>query len=106
MGDEVVVRRRRIPGSRRFRFSAYVPSRTGGEHCSVIPDKTKGWLGRIGSEKLPSHVAALPGFTDKRRDEVKSFHARVYRKAYKAILDQRPDLVDCPRCDGEIFADG
>lgn len=101
-----MVRCRRMPGCRLLRFGAYVPSRPDGEHCSVVKDRKKGWLGRVGSEKLPFQVATLPAFTDERRDAVRAFHRSLYQRAYAAILALHPQLEGCRQCDGEIFVDG
>ena len=73
-------------------------------HSSITSDE-QGWLGRLGTRRLPAELEALPA-GDERSTRVRAFHAEQYEAAYAAIVaeygEKEPAVLAGRRSMGEI----
>jgi hypothetical protein len=96
----VVVKRTRIIGTATVIYDAWEPTRlmdaTDGHStiCSGSDCARAGWLGRVGTKRLPRELDALPANSTERLLAVRSWHAQEYDRAHAAILDAYPELGD------------
>ena len=74
---------------------------------STIQHSPVGWMGRVGTEKLPAHLNALPTLSQERLDAVTAWQDRKYADAYEHIEEAFPETrVAGQRGMGTIVLDG
>uniref|UniRef100_A0A6M3M5H9 Uncharacterized protein n=1 Tax=viral metagenome TaxID=1070528 RepID=A0A6M3M5H9_9ZZZZ len=94
-----IIKRTRIIGTRQVIYDAWEPSRG---HSTITHADEHGWLGRIGSRRLPPDLAALRPYSQERREAVAAWHESQYQEAYSLILAEYPAAADGYRSMGDI----
>lgn len=94
-GKTYIVQRYRILGTKCYVHVAYAKVDTFLENdfTTLNNDDKFGWLGQIGSERLPAELKALPALTDERQQAVRQWREERYQEAYKAILEAFPEAA-------------
>lgn len=92
----MVIKATRIPKTLLTRYSAWEPCvrLPDGEfdHSTVTSDGAGGWLGKIGTARLPADInAILPG--PERAAASLTWYEGEYQRAYEAILETHPELI-------------
>lgn len=106
IGDTVKIVLDQIIGTNVITYSAWVPSALMGRHSTIRSFDQQYW-GRVGTERLPPTIEALPPGSDERIAVVRAWHHILYAAAYKAIVDQYPEIPKNGRRDmGEIIIHG
>ncbi len=99
MNDTLHIEATRIAGTDIIDYSAWEP--TEGNYFSATHSTIQCidgvLMGRVGTNRLPAHLDALPARTTSRALAVSAFHQGLYYRAYVAILAQYPHLLDCER---------
>lgn len=99
-GGDLVIQR--IDWGRYATLTAWVPSSTMGEHLTITFIDGLCY-GRMGTERLPAKIAALPPHTEERTSAVRAWREQIYGRAYAAIEAAVPEAAASDRRDmGEI----
>lgn len=84
-------------------YSAWAPSSLTGNH-GTISTIDGAWYGRLGTERLPADLEALPAMTEQRSTAVRAWQNTRYEAAYEAILEAFPGAFGGRRTMGSIDA--
>jgi hypothetical protein len=104
----VTIKSTKIIGTTITVYSAYEPAAhglpgAGWDHSTLTSeDGSDGFLGRIGTRRLPAELEALPAYSDERLAAVGAWQEAQYREAYALILAAHPEAIDGRRSMGEI----
>ena len=101
----VFVRRTRIIGTRLDIYSAWEPSTPFGGHSTITSEETPEgvkWFGRVGTERLPKELDALPARSEARFTAVREWQRNRYRRAYELIVAAFPEAAAGREAMGEI----
>lgn len=82
--------------------SVWEPTTTGPSGHSTIRHIEGRPFGRIGTERLPAELDALPPRSEERYAAVKAWHAARYERAYAMIESAYPAAIGGHRSMGEV----
>ena len=99
-----VVIRTRIIGTKMDVYSAWepAPSHPAPSHSTITYDAQGRKWGRIGCNPLPAELDAIKPYSDDRIEQVSSWHAANYARAYSLIAEHLPAPCAFNQSMGEI----
>jgi hypothetical protein len=90
--NSIVIQKTRIIGTKIVAYSAWTPSSYTGRHQTVT--SIDGVChGKVGTERIPAEIDALPVYTQERADAVLAWYAAQREIAYAAILAAHPEAA-------------
>jgi hypothetical protein len=106
-GGDVLVRKQKMAlrdGRTVYSAHQWISGSAAGARFSSVSHEGDRMFGRLGTDRLPASIDALPAMSDERSRQVKAWREAVYKDAYELIIKAFPEAAAGRRNMGDIEA--